>query len=48
MNWKIRPEQRQLEREISDLSVKEAALDGLIKDCSQQLVDLLADRESEV
>lgn len=41
----IRPEQRQLEREISDLSVKEAALDGLIKDCSQQLVDLLADRE---
>ncbi|XP_040122257.1 transcription factor E2F6-like [Oryx dammah] len=42
----IRPEQRQLEKEIFDLTAKEAAMDELIKDCFQQLVDLLEDRET--
>ena len=43
----IRPKQRQLEAELLDLSAKEASLDELIKDCSQQWDELLADREKK-
>lgn len=43
----IRPEQRQLEAELLDLSAQEASLDELIKDCSQQWDELTADREKK-
>ncbi|KAB0340866.1 hypothetical protein FD755_024660, partial [Muntiacus reevesi] len=43
----IGPEQRKLQEELFDLSEKEAALDELIKDCSQQMFELIEDRENK-
>ncbi|XP_043314311.1 transcription factor E2F6-like isoform X1 [Cervus canadensis] len=43
----IGPEQRKLQEELFDLSEKEAALDKLIKDCSQQMFELIEDRENK-
>ena len=43
----IGAEQRKLQEELFDLSEKEAALDELIKDCSQQMFELIEDRDNK-
>lgn len=41
------PQQKKLQAELSDLSAMEDALDELIKDCAQQLLELTDDKENE-
>ncbi|XP_006880792.1 PREDICTED: transcription factor E2F6-like [Elephantulus edwardii] len=41
------PQQKKLQEELSDLATMEDALDELIKNCAQQLYDLIDDKENE-
>ncbi|KAL1765789.1 transcription factor E2F6 isoform X1 [Sigmodon hispidus] len=46
-NFGALPQQKKLQAELSDLSAMEDALDELIKDCAQQLLELTDDKENE-
>ncbi|XP_076415758.1 transcription factor E2F6 [Peromyscus maniculatus bairdii] len=46
-NFGAAPQQKKLQAELSDLSAMEDALDELIKDCAQQLLELTDDKENE-